>query len=318
MDTHTLYQAFKDGKLDKRIYWQIMREKFLPMLEYQNLLQSCNKDVVIEIAKNDIVLNFNGVRIAFDYSQTFCRAEAILSMRGNPEQNDFDFMNRFLHPGDVILDIGGNVGVVSLLLLYDNPEIGDIYSFEPLPVTFEKMKKNMALNGNPEKIHPFNIGMSNEVGSFDFYLPGADEAASMQPNMDDYYMRESVNGVYTGRKKMEKIVCQVSTLDDFTIQHGVPKVDFIKIDVEGNEYDVLLGGVNVLSRYKPIVYVEMLRKHAARFGYHPNDIIVYMKSLGYGCFVLRAGKLAQFDFMDDNTLETNFFFVHKDKEILGE
>lgn len=318
MDMSTLYQAFADGKLDKRIYWQIMREKFLPMLEYQNLLQECSKDVAIEINKNDIVLNFNGVRIAFDYSQTFCRAEAILSMRGNPEQDDFDFMGRLLHPGDVILDIGGNVGVVSLLLLHDNPDIGEIYSFEPLPVTFEKMKKNLSLNGNPEKIHPVNIGMSNEIGSFDFYLPGADEAASMQPNMDAYYMRESVDGIYTGRKKMEKIVCQVSTLDDFTIQHRVSKVDFIKIDVEGNEYDVLLGGANVLSRYKPIVYVEMLRKHAARFGYHPNDTIAYMTSLGYGCFVLRDEKLVQFDFMDDNTRETNFFFIHKDKEILGE
>lgn len=55
MDTHTLYQAFKDGKLDKRIYWQMMREKFLPMLEYQNLLQECDRDVAIEIAKKDIV-----------------------------------------------------------------------------------------------------------------------------------------------------------------------------------------------------------------------------------------------------------------------
>ena len=117
---------------------------------------------------------------------------------------------------------------------------------------------------------------------------------------------------------MEKIACQVSTLDDFTIQQGIQKVDFIKIDVEGNEHNVLLGGADVLSKCKPIVYAEMLRKHAARFGYHPNDTIAYMKSLGYGCFVLREGKLAQFDFMDDNTLETNFFFVHKDKEILGE
>lgn len=318
MDMRMLCQAFAEGKLDKRIYWQMMREKFLMMLEYQNLLQECNKDVAIEIAQKDIVLKINGVRIAFDYSQTFCRVEAILSMRGNPEQDDFDFMGRLLRPGDVILDIGSNVGVVSLLLLHDNPEIGDIYSFEPLPVTFEKMKKNMALNSNPEKIHPFNIGMSNEIGSFDFYLPGADEAASMRPNMDDYYMREIVNGVYTGRKKMEKIACQVSTIDDFVIQQSIKRVNLIKIDVEGNEYNVLLGGADVLSQYKPTVYVEMLRKHAARFGYHPNDIIAYMKSLGYGCFVLREGKLAQFDFMDDNTLETNFFFVHKDKEILGE
>ena len=317
MDMRTLCQAFTDGKLDKRIYWQIMREKFLPMLEYKNLLRKCKQDVEIEITKNDVLLNFNGIRIAFDYSQTFCRAEVILSMYGNPEQEDFDFMSRLLNSGDVILDIGGNVGLVSLLLLHDNPDIGEIYSFEPLPVTFEKMKKNLSLNGNPEKIHPVNIGMSNKSGSFDFYLPGADEAASMQPNMDDYYMRESIDGIYTGRKKMEKIVCQVSTIDDFIAQRKIKKVNFIKIDVEGNGHNVLLGGADVLAKYKPIVYVEMLRKHAERFGYHPNDTIEYMNMLGYGCFALRHGKLVKFSYMDENTRETNFFFVHKDKEILG-
>ena len=39
--------------------------------------------------------------------------------------------------------------------------------------------------------------------------------------------------------------------------------------------------------------------------------------LGYGCFALRHGKLVKFSYMDENTRETNFFFVHKDKEILG-
>ncbi|WP_297967367.1 FkbM family methyltransferase [uncultured Anaerovibrio sp.] len=184
-----------------------------------------------------------------------------------------------------------------------------IYAFEPLPDTFAKMKHNLELNGLPEKIYPVNVGMSDKAGTFDFYLPGENEAASMQPNMDEFYMQESVDGHYTGVKKMDKVECKVTTLDEYVVENNIDRVNFIKIDVEGNEKNVLLGGAEVLKKYHPTVYCEMLRKHAARFGYHPNEIIEYMQSLGYSCYTLHDGELIPFAEMTEETVETNFFFV---------
>ena len=56
----------------------------------------------------------------------------------------------------------------------------------------------------------------------------------------------------------------------------------------------------------------MLRKWSAKFNYHPNDIIDLFKNLGYHCYSLNEGKLIQFYTMNEDTIETNFFFLHKD------
>jgi hypothetical protein len=74
---------------------------------------------------------------------------------------------------------------------------------------------------------------------------------------------------------------------------------------------VFKGAKNVLQQYKPIVYTEMLRKWSAKFNYHPNEIINMFKDLGYLCFTLKEEKLASFTSMDENTVETNFFFLHE-------
>jgi hypothetical protein len=56
----------------------------------------------------------------------------------------------------------------------------------------------------------------------------------------------------------------------------------------------------------------MLRKWSAKFNYHPNDIIELLNSIGYLCFTIREKNLKEFHLMDENTLDTNFIFLHKE------
>ena len=74
-----------------------------------------------------------------------------------------------------------------------------------------------------------------------------------------------------------------------------------------------MGGANVLLKYKPLIYTEMLRKHSARFGYTPNDIIEFMKKHKYKCFYFSNGILKEFLEMNENTTKTNFFFLHEER-----
>ena len=244
MDIIELRKAYTEGKIEKKLYWRMLRERFLPLIEYQKSLKSGAGEYIdaIEITENDIIIKCDGINFAFDFSQTFCRAEGIIAMGGNPEQADFDFIGTLIKTDDIVLDIGANVGLVSLSILKAQPDVKGIYAFEPLPDTFAKMKHNLELNGSPAKIHPVNAGMSDRAGTFEFYLPGENEAASMQPNMDEFYMQESVDGHYTGKKKMDKVDCQVTTVDKYVEENNIDHVNFIKIDVEGNERNVLVGG----------------------------------------------------------------------------
>jgi len=208
-----------------------------------------------------------------------------------------------------VLDIGGNVGSFSLDLSAVEDSLS-FYIFEPIPNTYNKLLANIKLNDKEEsKFNTYNIGLSDKEGSFDFYLPATDEAASMKPIEDEFYRKGSNEmGEYTGKDKMEKVVCLVDTVDNVVSSKGIDNIGFIKIDVEGNEKFVLKGAKETLSKYKPLVYCELLRIHSARFGYHPNEVIDYMAEFGYKCYVMKDKELIQIDKITEETVETNFFF----------
>ncbi|MFC2743623.1 MAG: FkbM family methyltransferase, partial [Selenomonas artemidis] len=71
--------------------------------------------------------------------------------------------------------------------------------------------------------------------------------------------------------------------------------------------------VRVFSEMRPVVYTEMLRKHAARFDYHPNEIIAMFKEWGYCCCTSDGERLIPFEEMTEATVETNFFLLHEEK-----
>jgi hypothetical protein len=104
----------------------------------------------------------------------------------------------------------------------------------------------------------------------------------------------------------------VKRLDEFIDENPV-KIDFIKCDVEGAELLVYQGGLETIKRDNPIIFTEMLRKWSAKFNYHPNQIIDLMAEIGYDCFTVCDHNLSRFSLMDDTTLETNFFFLHREK-----
>ena len=102
-------------------------------------------------------------------------------------------------------------------------------------------------------------------------------------------------------------------LDDFVDEHDVKVIDYIKCDVEGAELLVIKGGLESICKFKPILQLEMLRKWSAKYKYHPNDIINILKDKGYICCVYDKGQLCEFGYVDESTVETNYYFFHREK-----
>ncbi len=314
-----LRDAFnKEGKIEKKLFLQIMRENYMHYLpEIQEVLADNEDCVRILIEKDGCVLERkNGVKLYFDFTQAVCRAEAELLMEGEPEEYAMQLVSAFLSytKGRTVLDIGANVGLYSLDLYQHHKEI-EYYLFEPVPMTFERLIQTEKLNNvDTDHYKAFNLGMSDKKGTFDFFVPASNEAASMVANEDSFYRkRYNATGNYTGQTNIEKVQCKVTTVDDFVAENDLKGIDFIKIDVEGNEKAVLAGAEQTVKRFVPLLYVELLRKHAKRFGYHPNEVIRHMKSLGYQCVTLQDKKIIPMDCMDEETVQTNFFFYHKQK-----
>jgi FkbM family methyltransferase len=211
------------------------------------------------------------------------------------EQEDSEMLYKLVNSDDVIFDIGANIGWYSNHLSKKIPN-STIYAFEPIPDTFIQAKRNTELN-QAKNIFLNNVALSDKIQTLSFFYSPDITGASSSVNI-------------TENASMIKLECQTNTIDCFVTEQNISKLDFIKCDVEGAELMVYKGGAESINKFKPIVFSEMLRKWAAKFGYHPNDIIDFFTQIGYGCYVASCGKLKLTKKVTDDTMETNFFFLH--------
>lgn len=101
-------------------------------------------------------------------------------------------------------------------------------------------------------------------------------------------------------------------MDDWNKENNIYP-DFIKCDVEGAELLVLKGGEETLKSKKPVIFIELLRKWAQKFNYHPNEVIKFLKNLGYKCFIISNNNLIEVLEITETIQETNFIFLHEEK-----
>ena len=159
-------KEYQDGKIEKKLYWTLMREKMRIIDEIREMLEASAECSSITIGKEDIVQeNSAGVKMYYDFSQPVCRAEAELYLAADPEHENMEFAARNLADGAVVFDIGANAGLYSLHLCRRH-KTARFYAFEPLPGTFRILERTVALNGvSNERIQCFPIGFSDRGGN---------------------------------------------------------------------------------------------------------------------------------------------------------
>lgn len=291
--------SYESGLLQKQQYIDEMYEFHQILFEYSQLLAATDI-ATIEIVDGGVIFTFRsqGIKIFCNQADKRTAPFEIMNFRAY-EKLDSDIIFGLIEPGFNVLDIGANIGWYSLNIARLHASIR-VWSFEPIPMTFLNLKKNIEINGMSNiKLH--NFGFSNEEKTLNFYLqPGASVSASLANITDD--------------KNVTEISCNVKRLDNFIVETGL-NMDFIKCDVEGAELFVYEGGVESIRRDKPIIFTEMLRKWSAKFHYNPNQIISLLVGMGYRCFTARENHLAEIPIIGENTTETNFFFLHSEKHL---
>lgn len=213
------------------------------------------------------------------------------------EKPEMEMSYLLIEDGFHIFDIGANYGWYSLHFSKKFKK-SKIFAFEPVPKTFSFLQKNIKLN-NTLNIKAYNIGFSNKNEKKILYFRNSESGSASIADM----MQENLP---------EEITCEMVRLDEFVTSNKL-KIDFIKCDVEGAELFVFQGGLNSIIKYKPIIFAEMLRKWSAKLHYHPNKIIKMLEDVGYACYFIQDGKLIRLTKMTDETIQTNFFFLHLTK-----
>jgi len=175
-----------------------------------------------------------------------------------------------VHEGDTIFDIGANIGLFTLFVCQLCNNNANIYAFEPIPVTFEVLQRNIQ-RFNPGKIKLFPCGLSQNSRTVTLaYYPNSTGWSTLYPD-DSKEQRASMKKVVLENLhqapsfirwlrwlppflrslilnqkiekafQMEPVTCQLRTVSEIIREHGVQQIDLLKVDVERSELDVLLG-----------------------------------------------------------------------------
>jgi FkbM family methyltransferase len=207
-----------------------------------------------------LIPNYCG-NLKFEVDTTY-PMESSVWLAGVYDVTTTNFLKKVIHQGDVFLDIGANCGALTLVAASLIGQ-GKIYAFEPAPAVRSRLQDNIEINPQFKEIVtvvPYGLGRQKYKG---FY------------NEDPNYRG---NGSLHGQ---QGIAVEVFSLDEWVALEKLDKIDLIKIDVEGMEYDVLLGGKAVLEKYHPILYFETLELFFETSSHSIKTTYEFLSSLGY-------------------------------------
>lgn len=209
-----------------------------------------------------------------------------LFFEGVFEFNEISVCKSLIKENDVILDVGGNIGFHSIHFAHYASK-GKVYSFEPSPETFELLSRNCKPYAN---IQPINIGIGKSEGVAKFHY-ASDHSYS---GFKDTGKKEIINS--------EEL--PIMSLDAWTKKQELNRVDFVKIDVEGFEDQVLKGMSEVISAYKPIIFIEIspTKNQTA----NPHEIFNSLLNYGYDAFYIQNNRLIQTE--HHSNTHHNYFF----------
>ncbi|WP_233707370.1 FkbM family methyltransferase, partial [Helicobacter cetorum] len=152
--------------------------------------------------------------------------------------------------GLYILDVGANIGNHSLYFALEC-KATKILAFEPICSTFEILEKNIVLNHLQNIITPLNVGLSNKS------INASIVADSRFGNTIGFHS-DNIGG--TNLTQDENGAFKLIALDSINLKdYGFERLDFIKIDVENHEIEMLEGALETLKKYRPIIFIETFK-----------------------------------------------------------
>jgi FkbM family methyltransferase len=191
------------------------------------------------------------------------------------EPLETDLFKKEIRPGDIVLDIGANIGYYTLIAARLVGSEGRVYAFEPDPTNFQLLQKNIQANGY-QNIRPLNRAVSSRAGEVSLYLNPS--------NRGDHRIYDSGDG-------RTSVKVQTLRLDDF-FKPLEKKVHFIKMDIQGAEFAALTGMKGLIRKSNGLKLVTEFSPGALQTaGAKPARYLQDLLSLGFRLFeISEKGK----------------------------
>ncbi len=198
------------------------------------------------------------------------------TVMGNPMSQLF-LLPLLVRKGDIVIDIGANIGEITIKLAELVGINGTVHSFEPILKNYEQLTGNVKSANMESRTVLYKMGLSDKIYKATFTVPrDRDTEATLIPHHEEAWKDyENAKDNYIAEE------CDVKTLDSILEEKLIENISFIKCDVEGGEYQVLKGAEKLLkSKIPPILMLEAYEKWTNDFGYHPRDMFKYIRDVG--------------------------------------
>lgn len=189
---------------------------------------------------------------------------------GEYSPEEFRLLQLLIRPGDVVVDVGANYGLLTIPLATAVGDEGHVLAFEPQGIAFNALSGSLALN-ELTNVSAFRQAVGNAVGKTLIYRTTRSQLKEANAQNQVWNSGSAATEDRQGESQEE---VEVVTIDSLTL----PSVALLKVDVEGMELQVLEGSVETLKRCRPLVYAENDRAE------HSSRLLSFLDRLGYRSF----------------------------------
>lgn len=229
------------------------------------------------------------------YKIRFYPTSLSLAFFTNPKERYMDeyYLSKILKKGETLVDIGANIGTITIKGAQLVGSKGKVYAFEAHPKTALYLKENVKFNG----IHNATL-FSNAVGEKKDVLFFSDKGADDQNHV------------------LEKDGIKVDVVRIDEVIPNTEKISMIKIDTEGYELPVIKGCFDIIDKVE-VIYYESDEKHCQMFGYSSKDIVKYLTDNGFTVIKIQNDEIYTL-LTVDASMKREYLFAVKDIFVFSE
>ena len=225
------------------------------------------------------------MKIRYDICSTVGWA---IHRKGSFEPITNGFLKKNIASGMTCIDVGANIGAFTLIMAELVTELGTVISFEPQSAMYEMLLFNVDLN-NLKNVECMNMALSDKEGQQTLYIPALKKnqglinygGATLDVNSSPY-------GVDQGNREelFQKEIIIAQKLDEVLTSKDILRVDFLKVDVEGHEYEVLRGATKTIEKWKPLLLLEFCPDKENGLLPRHYDLIELLRRFGYKFYLI--------------------------------
>lgn len=257
--------------LPRLVAWLANLYSRLPVKPCRPWLRKAHNAYITFAYRQIVKKKIDGINYELDLREAIDHA---MYFKGSREPGTSQALKKLCREGDVVMDIGANVGSHALPMASYVGESGRVYAFEPVPWAIAKLRRNITLNR-------FNNLMLEQIA-----LSDVNDEVEMKLRAS--FKIDAKSGVGENGKidedwwsECDLVRVKLSTLDSYVTDHQIHRLDLIKLDVDGFEGKVIRGAMDTLRKFKPYIIMEIAPAWLEMRGDNVRDILQLLETLDY-------------------------------------